>query len=58
MQDKHCHVRAEFRNQSWARVLVGYLPRWASVKPKGIGKDTYQERKRTRSASAPSSVMQ
>jgi hypothetical protein len=46
MQDKHCHVRAEFRNQPWARVLVGYLPRWASVKPKGIGKDTYQERKR------------
>ena len=42
MQDKHCHVRAEFRNQPWARVLVGYLPRWASVKPKGIGKDTYQ----------------
>ena len=39
--------RAEFRNQPWARVLVGYLPRWASVKPKGIGKETWQERKRT-----------
>ena len=24
MQDKHCHVHAEFRNQPWAQVLVGY----------------------------------
>ena len=45
-------IRAEYRNQPWARILVGY-----SVKPKGIGKGTYQERKRALLCAAMAMVL-
>ena len=38
-------IRAEYRNQPRAGVLIGYLPEWVRDKPKSIGKETYWERK-------------
>jgi hypothetical protein len=51
-------IRAEYHNQPWARVLIGYLPSFSkNDKPRDLGADLWQSCKRRLLADAMAEIL-